>query len=450
MRVLPQSLFGRTFALLALLVVLSVFAWFGIFQVRELEPRAQCVAQNLISVVNLTRAALVTAQPDRRGELLRDLAQREQIEVYPADEGEKIAPMEEGPVLRLASDIVRTQLGRETRFASARNGLTGFWVSFGIEDDGYWVRVPRDRLETSFALQWLGWGALAMLLSLGAAWWIVSLTSRPLRALAAAAATIGSGKTPPPVDEGGALEFQSLASAFNQMARDLARLDADRALILAGVSHDLRTPLARLRLGIEMSGADESLRHGMNADIGDMDRIIGQFLDFAKAGQSGAAAGGGDELPVDLDIAALAGEIVERQRDFGHVVSADLAPLPLLKLRPLAMRRAISNLLDNALRYGGGEVSIATRNEAARSIVEICDRGPGIPPGDIERMKQPFTRLEDARSGKGGSGLGLAIVERIVRLHGGLLELSPRAGGGLSARLVFPVREAAGPRVVKE
>jgi len=428
---LPKSLFGRTFALLALLVVVSVFAWFGIFQVREQEPRAQRIAQNLISVVNLTRVALVTAQPDKRGELLRDLSQRERIEVYPAEEGEQIVPLEEGPMLRLASDMVKTHLGPDTLFASARNGLPGFWVSFSIEEDDYWVRVPRDRLESSFALQWLGWGALALLLSLGAAWWIVSRISRPLRALGAAAAAIGAGKTPPAVDEGGALEFQALSHAFNQMSRDLARLDEDRALILAGVSHDLRTPLARLRLGIEMSNADESLKQGMSADIEDMDRILGQFLDFARDGQTGG------EQAVEVDLAALTGEIVERQRRFGHAVSADLAPLPPLQLRPLALRRAIANLLDNALRYGGGQVHVATRREAGRLVVEVSDRGPGIPIADIDRMKQPFTRLEHSRSGKGGSGLGLAIVDRIARLHGGALELSPRAGGGLSARLVL-------------
>jgi two-component system osmolarity sensor histidine kinase EnvZ len=436
---LPKSLFGRTFALLALLVVVSVFAWFGIFQVRELEPRAQRIAQNLISVVNLTRAALVTAQPDKRGELLRDLSQREQIEVYPADDGDETVPLEEGPVLRLASDIVRTHLGPDTRFASARNALPGFWVSFSIEDDDYWVRVPRERVETSFALQWLGWGALALLLSLGAAWWIVSRISRPLRALGSAAAAIGSGRRPALIDEGGVLEFQALSHAFNQMSRDLARLDEDRALILAGVSHDLRTPLARLRLGIEMSNADEPLKQGMNADIEDMDRIIGQFLDFARVGQTDGDTGRGGDQPVDLDLASLAGEIVERQRSFGHDVSADLAPLPRLRFRPLAMRRAISNLVDNALRYGGGEVHVATRQESGRAVVEVSDRGPGIPSADMDRMKQPFTRLENSRSGKGGSGLGLAIVDRIARLHGGSLELSARPGGGLSARLLFRV-----------
>jgi len=426
----PRSLLWRTFALLALLVLATTAGWFFIFRAYEVEPRARQLAQNLVSVVNLTRAALITAEAAKRRELLVDLSDREGIQVYPAEPGETIAPPSDRRVLQLVSEALRAQLGPHTRLASARDGQPGLWVSFRIDDDEYWVRVPRERMERRFALRWIGWGSLALTLSLIAAYFIVRSLGRPLRALTAAAAEIGKGKHPAPLAESGPAELTMLAHAFNQMSQDLSRLDEDRALILAGVSHDLRTPLARLRLGIEMSGDDAQMKDGMTADIEEMDRIIGQFLDFARTD-------GGESLET-LNLATVAAEIVERFRKLGHAVEVDLQPVPDAPLRPMALRRAISNLLDNALRYGETGIAVSTRAENRMIVLEVLDRGPGIPVESAERLKQPFTRLETARSGTGGSGLGLAIADRIVRDHGGLLELLPRQGRGLRARIALP------------
>jgi two-component system osmolarity sensor histidine kinase EnvZ len=326
--------------------------------------------------------------------------------------------------------MVRRQLGENTRFASERDGKPGFWLSFHIDDDEYWVRVPRERIERQIALRWLGWGALAVALSLLAAYFLVSRLNRPLRALASAAGAIGKGKIPDPVSESGPEEIRTLSHAFNQMSKDLARLDADRALILAGVSHDLRTPLSRLRLGIEMSGADPQLRDGMTADIEEMDRTINQFLDFARTD-------GGETLQ-HADLAAIAAEVAEHYGRRGKSVATDFSRVPELPLQVLSMRRVVLNLIDNALRYGEKEVSVAVRAEAGAAVLEVADRGPGIPASEAERLKQPFTRLEVARSDKGGAGLGLAIVERVVRAHRGSFELLAREGGGLVARIRLP------------
>jgi two-component system osmolarity sensor histidine kinase EnvZ len=251
-----------------------------------------------------------------------------------------------------------------------------------------------------------------------------------LRALAAAAGAIGQGKIPDPVPESGPEEIRTLSHAFNQMSKDLARLDADRALILAGVSHDLRTPLSRLRLGLEMSGADPQLREGMTADIEEMDRTINQFLDFARSD-------GGETLH-SADLAAIAAEVAEHYRRRGKSVATDLSGVPPLPLQALSMRRVVQNLIDNALRYGERDVSVAVRAENGAVVLEVADRGPGIPASEVERLKQPFTRLEVARSDKGGAGLGLAIVERVVRAHRGSFELLAREGGGLVARIRLP------------
>ena len=426
----PRSLLWRTFILLAALVLVTTAAWFGIFRAYELEPRARQISQNLVSIVNLTRTALITSQPERRHELLSELSEREGIQVYPEEPGERIAPPADRPLVRLVSEMVRRQLGENTRFASERDGKPGFWLSFHIDDDEYWVRVPRERIERQIALRWLGWGALAVALSLLAAYFLVSRLNRPLRALASAAGAIGKGKIPDPVSESGPEEIRTLSHAFNQMSKDLARLDADRALILAGVSHDLRTPLSRLRLGIEMSGADPQLRDGMTADIEEMDRTINQFLDFARTD-------GGETLQ-HADLAAIAAEVAEHYGRRGKSVATDFSRVPELPLQVLSMRRVVLNLIDNALRYGEKEVSVAVHAEAGAAVLEVADRGLGIPASEAERLKQPFTRLEVARSDKGGAGLGLAIVERVVRAHRGSFELLAREGGGLVARIRLP------------
>jgi two-component system osmolarity sensor histidine kinase EnvZ len=332
---------------------------------------------------------------------------------------------------------VRDLLGPHTRVAVQRNGVAGFWVSFRIEEDEYWVRLPRERIERQATLQWLGWGSVALLLSLAAAGLIVSRLNRPLKALSRAALEIGRGRQPAPVEETGPSEVATLTRAFNQMSRDLARLDEDRALILAGVSHDLRTPLSRMRLGIEMSGTDDAMKAGMITDIEEMDRIISQFLDFARTD-------GGGEAPSLVSISSLATEVAGHYRNLGQEVATDIVETPEIVLRALALRRVLNNLVDNALRYGGSEVLVTVRAEAANLVLEVSDRGPGIPEAEAERLKQPFTRIETARSGKGGSGLGLAIVDRIVRAHEGRFDLLQHAGGGLVARVTLPLVGIAG------
>jgi two-component system osmolarity sensor histidine kinase EnvZ len=218
------------------------------------------------------------------------------------------------------------------------------------------------------------------------------------------------------------------------MMASLKHLEEDRALLLAGVSHDLRTPLARLRLGIEIGAGDETLRAGMADDIEEMDRIIGQFLDFARGHQRTA-----HELRDPNEIVRAS---VERYTRAGRDVRFAPGALPPVPLRPTAWSRLIANLVDNALAYGAPPVEITTYLANGRCVVDVADRGPGIAPGDVDRLKQPFTRANSARSnanGVAGAGLGLAIVDRIARLHGGSFELLRRDGGGTIARVAIPL-----------
>ncbi len=421
-----MSLLARSFLLIALLLVVAVLGSFQIYRVHEREPRARELAQQTVSTVNLTRAALVNADPFRRRALLLELNEREGIRLYPATNEETLRPLPADPLLEQVSTRVARTLGSQTRFAVERDALAGFWVSFYIDDDEFWVMLPRERFEPAFGLDWMGWAMALLGIALVGAWFIASSMARPLRALTDAARRVGRGQTPEPVREEGPRELRALSSSFNRMANDLAQMERERATVLAGISHDLRTPLARLRLELEMAGVSPEAAQAMGADVDEIDAVIGQFLDYARGDQA-------EKKVEELDL--LLGEVATRYRKLGKQVAFIAGAPPPLPLAHLALRRAVSNLVDNALRYAGGPVEIESGVLDGDTLVEVRDRGPGIPAAEAERLKQPFTRLEASRSGAGGSGLGLAIVERIARAHGGGLELLPRDGGGLIARI---------------
>lgn len=436
LRWLPRTLLWQTFLSIALLLGLTLAIWSQIFRYFEEPSRARDLAQMVVSVVNLTRTALINAEPRLRTELLIDLAALEGIRIYPAEATGALRPVPDTRPMRLLTAEIRRQLGDHTRFAVRWKTLDGFWVSFRLhpeDHDEYWVMLPSERLQKHHAIEWLVWGSAALVASLLGAFLIVSRISAPLRSLARAARMVGSGQDPPQQKESGPVELAVVSRAFNQMAGDLARAEADRALILAGVSHDLRTPLARLRLGVEMSGAPEEEIAAMVADIEEMDRIIGQFLDFGR--------GDPQEALQPVDLVELIRDLAEPYRLRGVQIELDLPERFSLPVRALSLRRAITNLIDNAIRYAGNDlpITLSLSVMADELAIEIADRGPGIPAAEVERLRRPFTRLENARSNTKGAGLGLAIVERVMRSHGGSLDLLARDGGGLRAILRLPL-----------
>jgi two-component system osmolarity sensor histidine kinase EnvZ len=426
----PTSLLGRTFALLSLVLVFGAIGWTGAFRYHQMEPRATQAATFVVSVVNLTRSALTSAQPELLQNLLREFSDYEGIRIYPADLTDQ--PIDSAPddYLEMVMTQVRKELGQSTRFALMHEKTPGFFVSFSIDDDQYWAEFPLARVRPTGSDQWIRWASGGLALSLFLLYLIVYRIRAPLAALTGAARTLGRGEYPGSLAIEGPSELRALAVAFNQMTRDLARLESDRALILAGVSHDLRTPLARLRLAIEMSPIDPASREAMVGDIEEMNRIVGQFLDFARALTG--------EKAQSLSLSTLAQELTESYSRRALRIESSIQPTPAQWLRPIALRRLMSNLIDNALRYGEAPIELVVRRDDREVFIEVMDRGPGIPPDAVERLRQPFQRLENARSNTGGSGLGLAIVDRIAKAHGGSLELLARDGGGLVARVTLP------------
>lgn len=418
--------------LIALLLTIGQFVALKLFDYFEREPRAMAAAMQAVTVVNYTRASLIAAHENRRLALLSELTGKEGVRIYALDLLEEVEPLPDDPFIQLIGKKIQEQLGKDTLVTINHFGIPGLWVSFSIDQDDFWVVIPRLQVDRPFPWQWLGWGALVIMLSLAGAYLIAARINRPLRLLVDAADRLRNGEYPQKLPEDGIDELREVSRTFNQMAEALARLDTERTLLLAGISHDLRTPLARLRLAVELLPDEKvgSLKNGMVQDITDMDNIIHQFLDFVR---------GIEGEPTRLtDLNELVKSIADRHIRAGHNLTLQLAPTHMIPLRPLAMQRLLGNLIDNAFAYGKGEVTVTSRITADSIILSVLDNGPGIPETQMTRLLRPFERLDTARGNKSGSGLGLAIADRIAKLHKGNLALLNRPEGGLEARLTLP------------
>jgi two-component system osmolarity sensor histidine kinase EnvZ len=422
--------------LIAVLLAIGQFASLQIFEYFERVPRAEATALQAVTVVNYTRASLIASQENLRLALLSELTGKEGVRIYYADFMEEIEPLPNDPFINMVAAKIRERLGEQTIVTVKHYGIEGLWVSFGIGQDDFWVVIPRVHVERPFPWQWLGWGALVLMLSLGGGYLLAAKINRPLNLLVHAADRLRNGERPEKLPEDSVTELRAVSSTFNNMAESLAELDAERTLILAGVSHDIRTPLARLRLAVEMLPDDNcgSLKAGMVEDIADMDNIINQFLDFVR---------GTEGEPAQMtDINALLQALHDRQARAGRELVIQLAPSYAIPIKPLAMQRLLDNLVGNAYTYGRGQVRVASKIEAENIIISVFDNGPGIPESHLQKLLRPFERLDKARSNVGGSGLGLAIADRIAKLHHGKLELINRPEGGLEARLSLPIKNA--------
>ncbi|MBU1211113.1 MAG: HAMP domain-containing protein [Alphaproteobacteria bacterium] len=306
-------------------------------------------------------------------------------------------------------------------------------ISLGLED-GSWLNVTLARVQStrvsspsflvSLLVGALGVVVVAVLLSI----WL----TRPLNLLAKEARTLFvSGDDGRPVAETGTREVRTVAAAINEMHRRIDRLISDRTQMLAAISHDLRTPLTRLRLRATAID-DETLKKSVDHDLDEMEQMIDAALGFLKEGT--------DCEPVEpVDIAAILQTIADDAQDAGHAVDVELPRSVVVKGRHLALKRALTNLVNNAVRHGGA-ATITVRRDKREAVIIITDPGPGIPPDKLETVFEPFRRLDDARNlEKGGYGLGLTVARSVARSHGGDVILANRPEGGLAATFRLPV-----------
>jgi two-component system osmolarity sensor histidine kinase EnvZ len=328
-----------------------------------------------------------------------------------------------------------TRLGKSTVVASSMNGQPGLWVSFVINGDDYWLQTDQTKFNPAGGTTWLIWLIVATVMSLAGAALIAGLINRPLKDLSFAASRMREGNfSASQLDEHvNTSEIREVNIGFNRMAQKLAKVEQDRALMLAGISHDLRTPLARLRLETEMSVNNEEARAHMAADIGQLDAIIDKFLDYARPDRASLT-------PVVL------GDVVQSciysMRKLPDVqIMVDMEDDLMVYADEVELGRVMTNLLENARRYGKSvhsgiaDIRVSAMAKDKWVLVKVRDHGIGVAPEQLYQLTQPFFRGEAARTAANGAGLGLAIVEKTMQRMGGTFHIANSSTGGLSANL---------------
>jgi signal transduction histidine kinase len=298
--------------------------------------------------------------------------------------------------------------------------------------DGRWLNVATSYRPPAGAyiplLVQLGLTAMLMVLIVGFA---VRRVTRPLKELSVAAEKFGRGEEQAPLKPSGPAEVQALTGAFNDMQDRLTRFVRDRTRMLAAISHDLRTPITSLRLRAEFID-DEENREKMIETLDEMAAMTEATLRFAR---DEAQA----EMAENADLGAILEALAGDQQDLGHDCSVETEVRIVLPCRPVALKRALRNLIENGIRYGDG-VAVHAATSAGEAVIRISDKGPGIPEDRLKDVFEPFVRLEESRSEEtGGIGLGLAITRSIIHAHGGRIELRNRPEGGLEADVRLPL-----------
>lgn len=431
-RLVPATLFGR--ALLTLILTFGLFALvtFGALVFYALLPVAQRSAADLASIMVLSARTLHQLPPSLREDYRTRLDREYQIRLA---EERPLADQTRYffPYLRQFKRALAERLGRPIEVVtSVANGERWFWVALDVGDGTLWTGFPRSRLGTR-PLQALSviFG-VAVLLIVGTAAILAGRITQPLQRLSKAAEQVAQGFSPHALPETGPAELANLARQFNATSRQIRELLANRTLLLTGVSHDLRTPLTRLRLAVEMlpAGIAQTLIARMERDIEEMNALITQTIEFGKSLGAGRRE--------DVDLAALIEDlVVGRPR-----IVWQRGPGCPYHVDALALRRILGNLLENALRYSHERVEVYLDCQTPQPTIFVLDRGPGIPDAERDAVLMPYYRLEASRNRQtGGSGLGLAVAHQLALANQMELRLGVRRGGGTIATVKLPAIE---------
>ena len=428
--------------LIATLLIVSQLVSLKIFDNFEREPRAKALAQEIITIVNFTKASLYAAAPSKRIQLFREINNIGDIKIYAAYPFESIEPIPDDPFLKLVVEKITAKISPGSFVAINHYDIPGIYVSFEIDGGMFWVVVPKLISDRPFPWHWVGWGILIAILAISGAYITTKRISRPINNLINAAEKIRNGHHVEKLPLDSVTEFKELSEAFNEMADVLSKVSKERQFLLASVSHDIRTPLTRLRLAAEMLPPNSSsLKESLEQDIFEINDILNQFLDFARGFQ--------DEPKTPINLGKLLKNIQTKHKRMGQNftlkkknIRTDIPKKLFIDIRPLAFQRCLDNLINNAFSYSKGKVILEASLLEESFTISIIDNGPGIPEDQKSKLLLPFERVDEARGNTGGSGLGLTIADRIVKAHDGKLELINRPAGGLDAKITIPIISA--------
>ncbi|AKA38868.1 two-component system sensor histidine kinase EnvZ [Yersinia ruckeri] len=431
----PRSSFARTLLLIVTLLFVSLVTTYLVVLNFAILPSLQQfnkvlayeVRMLMTDRLQLEDGTLLEVPPAFRREIYRELG----ISLYTNAAAEE-SGLRWAQHYKFLSDQMAQQLGGPTdvRVEVSKNSPV-VWLKTWLSPD-IWVRVPLTEIHQGDFSPLFRYTLAIMLLAVGGAWLFIRIQNRPLVELEHAALQVGKGNIPPPLREYGASEVRSVTRAFNQMASGVKLLADDRTLLMAGVSHDLRTPLTRIRLATEMMAEEDGyLSESINKDIEECNAIIEQFIDYLRTGQ---------EMPTEMsELNAILGEVIAAESGYEREIETDLCDEEVLvEVHPLSIKRALANMVVNAARYGNGWIKVSSGTELQRAWFQVEDDGPGIKPEELKHLFQPFVRGDSARS-TSGTGLGLAIVQRIIDAHSGMLDIGTSDKGGLRIRAYLPL-----------
>jgi two-component system, OmpR family, osmolarity sensor histidine kinase EnvZ len=430
MKVLPRSAFGQTVLLIGFLLLINQVVSYVSFIIYIIEPSQKQVNELLAKQVRVVFIDIRDAEISPI--MAREFHQRTGIGVYREQDAMKLG-LADAVYYPFRSQQMSDLLGGPAEVRISQGDEYLFWIR-PPQAPELWVNIPLTGLEDANFSPLIFFLIIIGSLSVAGGWLFVRQLNRPLKALQHAAEEVGLGKFPQPLSEDGTSEIVSVTQAFNHMSKGIKQLEDDRNLLMAGISHDLRTPLTRIRLAAEMMSADEDyLKEGIESDIEDMNAIIDQFIDYIRCD--------GREKPQLTDLNTLIAEVVHTEQKVGRIIHFVGCDCPLIPLYGVGMKRVVANLIQNALRYTEGDIDVVVNADDKHKVVcfSVLDYGAGIAEEEIERLFQPFTQGDIARGGE-GSGLGLAIIKKIVDIHGGKVMLSNRTEGGLQARVILPMK----------
>lgn len=428
LRLTPKTLFGRNLWLIVALIVVGQLVNAVVYGQLVARPRVKQMAEATArSLQAVSEGLRLLPEGERAGFVARFNARAGGTPADPARA--RLSLLERAFLAELT-----TQLGEAPGGLDWRREASGL---LAVRVSGEWLVVPPVQAAHRFARTWLIASGVSGLLALLGAWLIQRRINRPLARLVEAAQAVGAGQRRLRLPTDGPAETAALAHGFNEMAEALARDEEERLLMLAGLSHDLRTPLAKIRLASELlrdaGQGDPALLDTLDRSLHGLDGLLTQFLDYARAAHPAE-----HEAPVDLPLREFLAETLVLAPGLPQPVLA-AGPAVMRRARPQALRRLVLNLIVNAQNHGAPPIEVDCGDGAGGAWIEVRDRGPGIAPGRVDALKRPFQRGDAARGGVPGSGLGLAIVERIARSEGAQLSLQPRDGGGLVARVQWPL-----------
>ena len=439
------NLFWRTFILMMLLIVFCVMGWLQSFRVLNETPYAIGAARQIVTMANLTRYALISADPFYRPDLLLVLASREGMRILPKESTDIAMPLSSdvGSPWSVADieNYVHTHLSPDTVIASSVNGEHGLWVSISIDGDEYWLMSNLTLINPSYGTTWIWWALASLVASILGASALTRRVIDPLNKLSNAARSFGRGVIPANLpEETGPSELREVNSSFNRMVQDLTRIENDREMLLAGVSHDLRTPITRLRLEMEMANLPDDTRNNVISDLEQMETIVNQFMAYARRSTQPM-----EKVPLSETVArAIA--TARLAIDPAVKLTTDIEENIFIQANPIEFSRVVQNLITNALRYGKSDddllhLSVEVYRDKTSAILTVADEGPGLDMSQADRLMRPFERGDSARGGVTGTGLGLAIVDRIVRRSDGTVTLENNKPHGLRVKIRLPLAD---------